>query len=256
MKPISFSNHWRSSEPRPLLLGHRGASHAAPENTLASFELAVEEGAEGVELDVRLNASGQVVVLHDETLTRVTCGRDSRAIATLHSSESTKLRLQDGETLPSLADTLSWATARQSCLNIELKDRGRQGLRLAQAVARQIAQHPQSIPLLLISSFTAPLIWALRWHLPQVPGAWLFESSAVQSLPWLPRAAAVHPAETQVSQTGVERWKRAGFRVHAWTVDSPHRARQLSELGVDGLITNSPARVRKALLSSEPLPQR
>src|SRR3954469_22392426 len=63
---------------RPFVLGHRGARHAAPENTLAAFELARKEGADGVELDVRLDGSGRVIVLHDPTLARVTGGAEVR----------------------------------------------------------------------------------------------------------------------------------------------------------------------------------
>ena len=63
---------------RPWVLGHRGARHAAPENTLRAFDLALREGAEGVELDVRLDGSGRVVVLHDPDLSRVSSGSDQR----------------------------------------------------------------------------------------------------------------------------------------------------------------------------------
>ena len=58
---------WRRSRDRPFVLGHRGARHAAPENTLAAFDLAMTEGADGVELDVRLDGDGRVIVLHDPT---------------------------------------------------------------------------------------------------------------------------------------------------------------------------------------------
>jgi glycerophosphoryl diester phosphodiesterase len=62
----------------PLVLGHRGARHAAPENTHAAFELSRHEGGAGVELDVRLVKTGQIVVLHDPTLGRVTGNADRR----------------------------------------------------------------------------------------------------------------------------------------------------------------------------------
>jgi len=60
---------------KPLILAHRGARTQAPENTLAAFRLAIEQGADGIELDVRLSADGEVVVMHDETLDRTTNGR-------------------------------------------------------------------------------------------------------------------------------------------------------------------------------------
>ena len=76
----------------PLVLGHRGARHAAPENTHAAFELARSEGAAGVELDVRLVKSGEIVVLHDPTLTRVTRGADARAVEQLSFAEADRIR--------------------------------------------------------------------------------------------------------------------------------------------------------------------
>jgi len=62
------------ARPRPLVIGHRGASADAPENTIAAFELALEQGADGIELDVHLTADGQPVVIHDFTLERTTDG--------------------------------------------------------------------------------------------------------------------------------------------------------------------------------------
>src|SRR3954468_10133753 len=94
---------------RPFVLGHRGARHAAPENTLAAFELARREGADGVELDVRLDASGEVIVLHDPTLTRVTQGKETRHAEDISSPELARLDVGAGERVPLLADVLDWA---------------------------------------------------------------------------------------------------------------------------------------------------
>src|SRR3954463_10170839 len=84
----------------PLVLGHRGARHAAPENTHAAFELSRAEGAAGVELDVRLVKSGQIVVLHDPTLGRVTGGADRRAVERLSLPEAQSADIGRGERVP------------------------------------------------------------------------------------------------------------------------------------------------------------
>src|SRR4051812_41502440 len=81
----------------PLVLGHRGARHAAPENTHAAFELARREGAAGVELDVRLVKTGQIVVLHDPTLGRVTGNTDRRAAEQLTWAEAQRADVGKGE---------------------------------------------------------------------------------------------------------------------------------------------------------------
>src|SRR5512147_1098251 len=109
---------------RPLVLGHRGASAAAPENTLAAFRLAMEQGADGVELDVHRCATGEVVVIHDEDARR-TAGADLRVAA----SPLAALRALDaggwrgerfqGERIPLLAEVLEALPG--ALVNVELK---------------------------------------------------------------------------------------------------------------------------------------
>src|SRR5262249_27028360 len=79
---------------RPLVLGHRGARHAAPENTLRAFELALAEGADGIELDVRLDGDGRVIVLHDRTLERVTAGGETRDVEALGAHELDRVSMR------------------------------------------------------------------------------------------------------------------------------------------------------------------
>src|SRR6266542_5407411 len=112
------------AEGRPLVLGHRGASAEAPENTLASFRLALAQGADGVELDVRRCATGEVVVVHDEDLSRV-----GGAPLRVADSPLGALRAVDlgawagerfrGERIPLLAEVLEALPA--AIVNVELK---------------------------------------------------------------------------------------------------------------------------------------
>ncbi len=116
---------WLRGELPPLLVGHRGARAVAPENTLASFRRAWEEGADAVEMDVRLTADGAVVVIHDETVDRTTDGHGAVAEMTL-----AELRRLDagrwfdpayaGEHIPTLEEVLDWARGKIAML-IELK---------------------------------------------------------------------------------------------------------------------------------------
>src|SRR5512138_1617646 len=127
---------------RPLVLGHRGASADAPENTLAAFRLALAQGADGVELDVWRCATGEVVVAHDEDARRV-AGVDLR----IRDAPLAALRALDvgawkgdrfgGERIPLLAEVLEALPG--AVVNVELKAAGRD-VRLAAAVARVIAQ--------------------------------------------------------------------------------------------------------------------
>jgi glycerophosphoryl diester phosphodiesterase len=244
----TLSERWNPPASRPLLLGHRGARHAAPENTFAAFDLALEEGAEGVELDVRLNASGDVMVCHDTTLERVTEGRDRRSIEGLSSAECKDVRLARGEPLPFLRDVLAWAKRRGACVNVELKMDGRRRPALVRAVAELTSSHAPSGDI-LISSFHPLAVLAHRALAPRVASAWLLESPTLAELPILAHAGsmALHPKHTLITAARLARWKTRVARVHTWTVNDPNRALELAALGVDCLITDEPGRLRRAL---------
>ncbi len=240
---------FRRGPERPLILGHRGASEHAPENTMAAFDLALEQGADGVELDVRLNRSGDVVVVHDVDLSRVTEGRLTQRVEDLTSAECAELRLAGSERLPTLRQVLRWAAERGALVNVELKCDGRGAAALPRAVARELVSHSGAASALLISSFSPRLVLQHRWLCPEVAAAWLFSSSWVARSPWLPPADAVHPHFAAATPRRVQRWHRQGLRVHCWTVNLPEQARQLSSFGVDALIGNSPQRLLQALSS-------
>jgi glycerophosphoryl diester phosphodiesterase len=243
-----LSARWTPPAGRPLLLGHRGARHAAPENTFAAFDLAIDEGAEGVELDVRMNASGDVIVCHDITLERVTDGRERRPLHALTSDECRAVRLAQGEPLPFLRDVLAWAEKRGACVNIELKMDGQRRPALVRAVAQLSLGHASRGDL-LISSFNPLAVLGHRALAPEIASAWLLDSSAAAELPTLAHAGntALHPKHTLITAARLARWKARVARVHTWTVNDPARAIELSSLGVDCLITDNPGQLRRAL---------
>jgi glycerophosphoryl diester phosphodiesterase len=246
--PSTLAPCWTPPRGRPLILGHRGARHAAPENTFAAFDLALAEGAEGIEFDVRLNASGDVIVCHDVTLERVTEGRDRRRVHELSTTECRAVRLSGAEPLPFLRDVLDWAERRGACLNIELKADGHRRPALVRAVA-ELTRSRSARGNLLISSFHPLVVLGHRALAPSVPSAWLVESVRAADLDWLALAgsAAFHPKHTLITRQRMDRWKARVSRVHTWTVNDPKRARELAELGVDALITDAPGALLRAL---------
>ena len=249
--PPQLRARWVASRTRPLLLGHRGARHAAPENTFAAFNLALEEGADGIELDVRLNASGDVIVCHDLTLERVTEGRDRRCIHELTTRDCNAVRLAGDERLPHLVDVLDWAERHGACLNVEIKADGERRRRLVRAVARLTEARADSENL-LVSCFNPIIVQLHGLFAPSIPTAWLVDSPLLCRMPLLAHAgsAAVHPKESLLNPETIAHWKRQGFRVHTWTVNDPARARELAALGVDCIITDQPGAIRQALIAS------
>lgn len=239
-----------------MLLGHRGARHAAPENTLAAFELARAEGADGVELDVRLDGERRVIVLHDAELTRVT-GRACRARAeTLSSASLDALDVGQGERVPLLKDVLAWAKTHDLCLNIEVKSDLRQKAALLDALVSLLADEHASSERLLLSSFHPRFVSSLARRLPHLPVNWLVHKKQLvfrYAPGWqLLGAAGVNPEHALLSAAKVEAWHAAQALVGTWTVNDPALALAYDRFGVDALISDCPGRIRAALDTNNP----
>ncbi len=229
---------------RPLIIGHRGASADAPENTLAAFIAALEQNADGIEFDVQLCADGVPVIMHDDTVDR-TCDGVGR-VADLTLAELRMLTIESEHLVPTL-DELFELLGRRTLYNVELKALGRNDGGLAAAVANCIEGHGLG-GLALISSFSPYVVREARRQLPRsVPVAHLRERRLMQLAHTFIRAEADHPDHTLVDDRMMGWARRRGLRVNVWTVDDPAEARRLIDIGVNGIITNRPAELRAAL---------
>ena len=236
------------------ILGHRGASHDAPENTLVAFALALEQGADGVELDARLCGSGEAVVFHDETLERLT-GRSGAVRDTPWSVLST-LRVSGAggpaAPIPLLSEVLE-RLPRRAWINVELKAERWSDTAVAEVAGAllEAGGHSEHV---VVSSFQPICLLRLAMRFPGLRRGLLLDpdhSLALQTGLYLPLVGrdAVHPAAGHFDRIDVDRWHRSGREVAAWTVDDPGQARLLREWGVDSCITNRPGMVRAALTS-------
>ncbi len=229
---------------RPLIIGHRGASADAPENTLAAFALALEQNADGIEFDVQLCADGAPVIMHDDTVDR-TCDGVGR-VADMTLAELQMLTIDGEHPVPTL-DDLFELLGRRTLYNVELKALGLSDGGLSEAIAKRIAAHGVA-DRVLVSSFSPFVVRLARRRLPtSVPVAHLRESRLFRLSHTLVRAEADHPAHTLVDEALMAWARRRGLRVNVWTVDEPAEAQRLARLGVHGIITNQPAAVRAAL---------
>ena len=233
------------------MLGHRGARHAAPENTLAAFELSRLEGADGIELDVRLDGSGRVIVLHDPTLERVTGSADRRHAEDIPSRELSRLDVGKGERVPTLAEVLSWAREHGQRVNVELKSDVRNRVLLLHQVARVV--RGQALPSVMFSSFHPYFVWWLARRVPELPRAWLVHKKQhlLKYAPGLRQlgANALHPEHVLASSNRVARLERQNFLVNVWTVNDRLRAKELAQIGVDAIISDRPGDILSALSS-------
>ncbi len=236
-------NDWFSSG-KTLVIAHRGASAAAPENTLAAFALAAELGADGVELDVQLTADGQLVIFHDDTVTRMT-GQPGR-VTQMTLAQLKSLDLGAGQTVPTL-DELFEMLGPALLYNIEIKDFRLRDYGIETAVADRVEAHNLQART-LISSFNPLCVRrARRVFSRQVPVALLREPGWLQYTYLLASGEADHPAHSLVTADYMAWARQRGYRVNTWTVDEPAEARRLAELGVDGIISNRPDAIRQAL---------
>jgi glycerophosphoryl diester phosphodiesterase len=241
------SETWLTAD-RPLIIGHRGASADAPENTLAAFTLALEQNADGIELDVQLCADGAPVIMHDDTVDR-TCDGVGR-VADLTLAELGTLSIAGGHPIPTL-DDLFGLFGRRTLYNVELKALGTNDGGLTAAVAGAIAAHNVA-DRVLISSFSPFVVQEARRQMPSAtPVGLLWEHRLMRLAHHFISAEADHPHHALVDE-GMMAWaRRRGLLVNVWTVDDPVEARRLAQLGVHGIITNRPAAIRAALSRHE-----
>lgn len=240
---------------RPYVLGHRGARHAAPENTLAAFELALEEGADGVELDVRLDGAGRVIVLHDVTLARVSSGSERRAAETLGEAELARVDVGSGERVPLLADVLGWARERNARVNVEVKSDVRRPHVLIRNVARLLRASRASAEQIVLSSFHPLFVIGLSLLAGDYPVGFLVDADPrlLRRAPLFRElgASGVHPHRALVTEAALTRWKTRGAFVNTWTVNEEAEALRLSQLGVDAIISDRPGAILAALTARD-----
>jgi glycerophosphoryl diester phosphodiesterase len=233
------------------VLGHRGARHTAPENTLLAFELARQEGADGIELDVRTDGAGRVIVLHDVALGRVSNGAETRAAEALGPAELARVDVGRGERVPLLADVFAWAREHALRVNVELKSDVRRPRALLTGVARAVRASGLTHESLLFSSFHPAFVRALAWLLPDFPRAWLVETrqTLLRSTPFARALGAdgINPQSLLVNAGSMARWKRGGGPVSTWTVNHDGEARRVAALGVDTIISDRPGAILQAL---------
>jgi glycerophosphoryl diester phosphodiesterase len=227
-----------------LIIGHRGASADAPENSLTAFALAAEQGADGIEIDVQLSADGWPVLMHDERVDRTTNG--SGAVAELTFEQCQALDCGDGGPIPSL-DQVFETFGPAFLYNVELKGAVWQDDGLVSAVADRIESH-QLEEKVLVSTFNPRILRRCRSQMSRRIAIALLRAPGPYKYTYLiADGQADHPHHSMIDKKYMEWAQNRDYRVHTWTVDDPSEAQRLVDLGVHGIITNKPAFLRKNL---------
>lgn len=249
---------------RPLIVAHRGASALAPENTLAAFRRAVDDGADGIEFDVRLAKDGVAVVFHDPTLNR-TALRDGR-IANYTSAELGNIDVgswfnkmaprgsnpeYSRQTVSSLAETLEFLKEFTGMVYIELKCRDSEVAALVEAVCRACGGSPL-MGRIIVKSFKMAVIPRVRLLCPGLRTAALFAPKIMTILrkeEHLVKIAEEFGASelsihySLATQKLMEKAGNRGLPVTIWTADNPRWVKRAIKIGLNAIITNDPSRL-------------
>jgi glycerophosphoryl diester phosphodiesterase len=239
----------------PLNLGHRGASAAAPANTLAAFRLALELGADGFELDVQLTADNELVVMHDYSVDHTTDGSglvQQKTLAELKKLDA-GVRFAPrfaGERIPTLREVFAMA-GKGPCINVEIKTTSPRGKGLEPRLVALIREYGLGERLVL-SSFNPFALWRMRRLAPDLKLALLYADDLPtylrdRWLAFLSHPNALNPKYTMATTDHV-RWAQAhGYELYVWTVDDESEMRRLAGLGVTGIISNKPDVLKRVL---------
>ncbi len=241
--------------PTPIVFAHRGDFAHAPENTLPSFEQALQKGADGVELDAKLTADGHVVVMHDAAVERTTNGKGRVASLTLAA-----LRQLDagswfnekfsGAKIPLLEEVFE-IVGKDKLINIELTNYSTRRDGLTLKVCELIKKHNNHKQILFSSFFPSNLKIAAQ-VLPEIPRG-LLAMPGILGI-WARSFGfmfgdyqALHPHLSSVSREQIQRVHRLQRRVHVWTVNTAEEITRLKGWGVDGVFTDDPQTILRAL---------
>lgn len=239
----------------PMLFAHRGACAHAPENTVESFQLAFEQGTDAVELDAKLSADGEVVVIHDSTVNRTTNGHGR--VCDLKLSEMQALDAGSffsekyrGAKIPSLNEVFE-AVGKKGMINVELTNYSSPRDVLVEKVCELVKKHALQDHIIFSSFFAFNLKNAAQL-LPDVPRGLLaldgWKGAWARSFGFMfGEYQALHPYITDVDLQQAQRVHRLKRRIHVWTANAAEDILRLKAWGVDGIFTDDPVTALRAL---------
>lgn len=229
---------------RTQVTAHRGASKAAPENTLPAFEAAMESGADYIELDVQLTKDGELVVMHDDDIKRTTDGEGSLSLMTYEETQkySAGSWFSDDGTfddvkIPKLSEVLD-LVGHDILLNIEIKSHGNVAA-TAEKVAELVEQYDIGDSC-YVTSFSYQALKKIKELDPEIKTALIANIAPSTVYSQMKYIDAISMNYLFVNQSVVNYAHHSGKKVFVWTVDRSGEMKKMMALGVDNIITNRP----------------
>lgn len=252
---------WNAYAADVEIIAHRGASHDAPENTMASVRLAWERNADGVEIDVMLSKEGSIVLFHDKSLKRL-AGRDGKigdlTLAEIRQLDVGKWKAAKwtGERVPRLAEALA-TIPKGKRMFVELKT----GPEIVPELKRVVAASGKAPEQIIFISFNYDTCVRIKREIPQYQVAHISRfrnrPNPAKPTPTIEKLIAGAKAGNLdaldldgnggVGAEEAKKMKRAGLGFYVWTINDPKRARELIAAGVEGITTDRPGWLRDQL---------
>ncbi|SDH44785.1 glycerophosphoryl diester phosphodiesterase [Lentzea fradiae] len=240
----------------PSVVAHRGASTDRPEHTIGAYELALSESADGLECDVRLSRDGQLVCVHDRTLSRTSNGRGTVSTLSLEQLKQFDYgswhRHGQAAGLLVLDELLDLVKGKNVQLFVETKHPVRYRNEVERKLAEALKRHALDAQIVMMS-FSPTAVRVFRELVPDVRTVLLLDRLGRYRAGALPEFAdytgpGVHLLRRDPGY--VDRARRAGHETYVWTVDRPEDVALCRDLGVRFLATNAPANTRRLLTAN------
>ena len=226
---------------QPLKIGHRGAKGYVAENTMESIKKALGFGVDGIEIDVHLCASGELVVFHDFTLDRMTNGTGE--ISKLKLLDLKKMKIEEQFEIPTLTEVLD-CIDKKCLLNIELKGKNT-ALETCRIIEANIQFKGWDYSNFIVSSFQHHELEAVFSENKSIPLAVLTKANLDEAIEFATtiEAKAIHPNFSLLSYDNVSKAKEKGYKINAWTVNTPQAIKRMKSYNVDAIISDFPDRI-------------
>jgi glycerophosphoryl diester phosphodiesterase len=224
-----------------LKIGHRGVKGYEPENTLISFQKAIDLGADGIELDVHLSHDGAIMVIHDDTIDRTTNGKGF--VNTMSLPELKGFQIEKEQQIPTLSEVFD--LVKQRCfINVELKGKGTVKP-VMDLIDHYVSEKNWNYNQFLISSFDWKMLEEVHFLNPKIRIGVLTGYSIKEALAFAKKikAFSIHPKYGLVSKENVVLMQENGFEVYPWTVNSAADIQKIKSLHVNGIISDFPDRL-------------
>lgn len=224
-----------------LKIGHRGAKGYEPENTLVSFQKALDMQVDGIELDVHLSADGELIVIHDETIDRTTNGKGS--VNALSLRELKNFQIDGIHKIPTLKEVFD--LVNQDCfINIELKNYDTTE-KVVSLIKKYVNKKGWKYERFLVSSFDWNALQQIRFLSDEIPIGVLTETNLDLALAFAKfiQAKSIHPHFHLLTKENTAKIQEKGLQVFSWTINEVEDIQKIKTFNVNGIITDFPNRI-------------